>query len=95
MIFTEETNISRLNIIVQNDFDWLELFDNPDSDSGMTSRENAERIIQEYPRLARNAHVAILSMWSGSNSPSMNAARDSTSMALMSTLTRCVKAILP
>lgn len=28
MIFTEETNSRRLNIIVQDDFDWLELFDN-------------------------------------------------------------------
>ena len=28
----------------------------PWDDSGMTPRENAERIIQEYPRLARNAH---------------------------------------
>ena len=27
----------------------------PWDDSGMTSRENAERIIQDYPRLARNA----------------------------------------
>jgi len=28
----------------------------PWDDSGMTTRENTERIIQEYPRLARNAH---------------------------------------
>ncbi len=28
----------------------------PWDDSGLTPRENAEKIIQEYPRLARNAH---------------------------------------
>lgn len=35
------------------------------------------------------------SMWSGSNSPSMSADRDTTSMALMITSIRCVKAISP
>ena len=49
MIFTEETNSSRLNIIVQNDFDWMELFDNHNLDNEIPITLNEGNMDFFYP----------------------------------------------
>ena len=49
MIFTEETNSSRLNIIVQNDFDWMELFDNHNLDNEIPVTLNEGNMDFFYP----------------------------------------------
>ena len=49
MIFTEETISSRLNIIVQNDFDWMDLFDNHNLDNEIPITLNEGNMDFFYP----------------------------------------------